>query len=308
MKGHPHMSWISPFSLPGQWYKGNLHTHTTRSDGRVTPEEAIAWYRQRGYDFLALTDHWVLTPGIPGTPGRQVGLDFVTLSGAELDGPGYHMVALGLTALPEQAEAQSAEAAARAVSALGGLAIAAHPYWLGQTSADLAGVADIVGLEVFNAVCEVMDRRGQSTVHWDELLSRRRRLWGFAVDDGHFHEDAQGIGYVMVRAPSLDEGSILAALRSGAFYSSTGPTIADLRLVQGQDRLSLRVRCSPCRSITFYADQPMHQRHDAPPGATLDEAACPMKPELLYLRVACTDDAGRTAWSNPVYVADALAP
>ena len=40
------------------WYKGNLHTHTTNSDGAYTPEETIALYKSKGYDFLALTDHW----------------------------------------------------------------------------------------------------------------------------------------------------------------------------------------------------------------------------------------------------------
>ena len=39
------------------WYKGNLHMHTTRSDGKVTPEEAKKIYYQAGYDFIALTDH-----------------------------------------------------------------------------------------------------------------------------------------------------------------------------------------------------------------------------------------------------------
>ena len=41
------MSWTSPFSLPGHWYKGNLHTHTTQSDGDATPEQAVAWYGDR---------------------------------------------------------------------------------------------------------------------------------------------------------------------------------------------------------------------------------------------------------------------
>lgn len=40
------------------WYKGNLHTHTTNSDGAYTPEETIALYKSKNYDFLALTDHW----------------------------------------------------------------------------------------------------------------------------------------------------------------------------------------------------------------------------------------------------------
>ena len=39
------------------WYKGNLHTHTTDSDGECPPEEVVRRYRERGYDFIAITDH-----------------------------------------------------------------------------------------------------------------------------------------------------------------------------------------------------------------------------------------------------------
>lgn len=37
--------------------KGNLHAHTTFSDGRRPVDEVIARYRDLGYDFLAITDH-----------------------------------------------------------------------------------------------------------------------------------------------------------------------------------------------------------------------------------------------------------
>lgn len=40
-----------------QWFKGNLHTHTWWSDGDSPPETVIAWYKNNGYQFLALTDH-----------------------------------------------------------------------------------------------------------------------------------------------------------------------------------------------------------------------------------------------------------
>ena len=40
-----------------RWYKGNLHTHTMWSDGKAFPEEAVAWYKSRGYNFLGLSDH-----------------------------------------------------------------------------------------------------------------------------------------------------------------------------------------------------------------------------------------------------------
>jgi len=40
-----------------RWYKGNLHTHTFWSDGLAFPEEAVAWYKSHGYNFLGLSDH-----------------------------------------------------------------------------------------------------------------------------------------------------------------------------------------------------------------------------------------------------------
>ena len=46
-----------------RFYKGNLHTHTTNSDGRRSPEDVLATYRAEGYDFIALTDHWKKTTG-----------------------------------------------------------------------------------------------------------------------------------------------------------------------------------------------------------------------------------------------------
>ena len=44
-------------SASPRWWRGNLHTHTFWSDGRAFPEEAISWYKARGYHFLGLSDH-----------------------------------------------------------------------------------------------------------------------------------------------------------------------------------------------------------------------------------------------------------
>ena len=242
------MTWISPFSLSGSWFKGNLHTHTTQSDGLRTPEEAITWYRERGYDFVAITDHWVYTSGACVTPS------FCTVSGSELHGPGYHMLAVGIRFLPDRQLEDSPAALAADVCARGGLAYLAHPYWTGQASADIAPISSAAGLEVFNSVCEQMDGLGYARVQWDELLAAGHRLNGLAVDDVHWKHGAEGRGFVMVHAPNLSEGAILRALKEGHFYASTGPTIADLRIVESAEGSPmLRVRCSPCQAITFYA-------------------------------------------------------
>ncbi len=50
-------------SSPQHWYKGNTHTHTLWSDGDAPPEVSVAWYKSNGYDFLALSDHNILSQG-----------------------------------------------------------------------------------------------------------------------------------------------------------------------------------------------------------------------------------------------------
>lgn len=41
----------------GQFFKANLHAHTTCSDGRLSPEALKAAYQARGYQIVAFTDH-----------------------------------------------------------------------------------------------------------------------------------------------------------------------------------------------------------------------------------------------------------
>lgn len=294
---------IAPFGAAGYWFKGNLHTHTTQSDGEISPEEAIAWYRQHHYDFLALTDHWV------HTPGRQVAPGFITVTGAELHGERYHLLALGLSALPDRGLAEDPQAIVDAVRQTGGLPFFAHPYWTQQSASDIAAVTGLAGIEVYNAVCEEMDGLGYASVHWDELLSRGQHVLGLAVDDTHWRpaHHAQGKGFVMVKADALEESALLQALERGHFYASTGPRIHALYLAENEGGdMALHVRCSPCRLITFYARGPRGKRFVAEPGGWLDGASWPVRASQVYLRVACEDFQGGIAWSNPVYVADML--
>ncbi len=52
-----------PEARETRWYKGNTHTHTLWSDGNDFPEMVVDWYREHGYDFLALSDHNILSEG-----------------------------------------------------------------------------------------------------------------------------------------------------------------------------------------------------------------------------------------------------
>lgn len=45
------------FSEKGSWFKGNLHSHTVNSDGRLTPAQSAAYYREHGYSFICFSEH-----------------------------------------------------------------------------------------------------------------------------------------------------------------------------------------------------------------------------------------------------------
>lgn len=73
---------MKKYLLPegGNFYKANLHCHSTVSDGKRTPEEIKAVYMEKGYSVVAYTDHNILVPHNELTDDR-----FLALNGYELD-------------------------------------------------------------------------------------------------------------------------------------------------------------------------------------------------------------------------------
>ena len=67
------------FGKKKNFYKANLHCHTTYSDGKRTPEEIKEAYLARGYSAVAFTDHEHLIDHSYLTDG-----EFVAITGAEL--------------------------------------------------------------------------------------------------------------------------------------------------------------------------------------------------------------------------------
>ncbi len=60
------------------FYRGNMHCHSTLSDGRFTPEELKDIYKSRGYSFLAITDHEHINNN-----SYLDDEDFITITGGE---------------------------------------------------------------------------------------------------------------------------------------------------------------------------------------------------------------------------------
>jgi hypothetical protein len=243
------MPGVAPFGLPGRWFKGSLHTHTTQSDGRITPAENMNWHAEHGYDFEGITDHNTVTdpqafvskPPLLAIPSVEV-----SARRGEVD---YHVLCYGVGAMPAPKLCDPQEAIDGTLAA-GGLAFVAHPYWHDLQLSDLSPLRGYSGIEIFNAGCWLEINKGHSLVHWDGLLHRGRAVWGIAADDSHWRYPDHGRGWVVVRSETLTVPAILAAMRQGHFYSTMGPEIYEL-CVEGDQ---VTVRCSPAQSIYCIGD------------------------------------------------------
>lgn len=305
--------WERTWHGSGRFWRGNLHTHSTLSDGVLTPEEVCRRYRDEGYDFLALTDHFVGVFGYPladTTPFRTE--TFTTLLGAELhagamaNGELWHILAVGLPPdfapshspafHPVEGQETAAELAARAAAA-GAFVVIAHPQWSGLTEADCRGLAPHVhAVEAYNHGCAVGCDRGDGFHALDLLLTEGFRLDAVATDDAHFSEPDHFGGWVMVRADENEPDALLASLRDGRFYSTQGPLIHSVEVREN----NAHIRCSPVAAVIVQgrgtAAQALH-------GHSMTRADIPLGrfEASPWLRVTIMDRAGRRAWSNPIW-------
>lgn len=208
---------------PGRrWLKGQLHVHSSGSyDAHTPPGEVLRFYAERGYDFVAITDHNRVTR----PPEGAVPAGLLLVPGVELTqnserceppaAPGYrclfHTTALFVD--PERDPASGERFAPqfrpvrrdayrshlRIAAELGGVAVVNHPAF--HFAADARLLAALAGeglrlVELFNASLDQQhpaDRdaaEDRAEALWDATLSAGGRVYGLATDDAHHFADA----------------------------------------------------------------------------------------------------------------------
>jgi hypothetical protein len=309
---------IPPFSTPGRFWRGNLHAHSTLSDGALRPEDVVEAYKRAGYDFLQVSDHFLGRFGWPIADTRQLRSNgFTTLTGAEVHAMGtwageyWHILATGLPMdFPYAAPDESGPRLATRAREAGAFVAIAHPAWSQLTIEDGRSLAAAHAVEIYNHTCAILTDRGDGFYLLDQLCNEDRRLTAIAGDDAHFHYgdiDAFG-GFVMVKSESLDPDALLRALKAGAFYSSQGPRIHDVEVGRSEARIS----CSPVHTIALVtgASSAISRVGRGLTSATIEFAefakwAWSDRPPAKWFRVVIIDGPGRRAWTNPIWV-DAL--
>lgn len=175
------------FTSPGRFWKGNIHAHSTLSDGM-----------------------------------RSAGHVCATILGAELHAPAtalgeiWHILAVGLPLdfAPNAPGETGPDLAARALAA-GAFVAVPHPGWYALTTEDANSIPGAHAVEVYNHTSQLRTERGDGVHLADQLLAQGRRIGLIAVDDAHFAcGDAFG-GWLMVRAEANEPEPLLAALKAG---------------------------------------------------------------------------------------------
>jgi hypothetical protein len=290
---------ISPYATEGiEWLKGNLHTHTTFSDGKRAPEVVIADYQQRGYDFLAISDHDYFT----SPADYQAGTSLVLIPAVEVTAMGPHMLQLGLH---ERLEPDAnRQLVLDEINKRGGLAVLNHPNWEWtfnhfpqEMMQDLTGA---IGMEVYNGVIERLEGTALASDRWDRLLSINHWLWGFANDDSHYAEDV-GIAWNVVQVPTGERNAttIFDALRGGRFYGSTGVQVDEISV----DGRKIHIRTRNAQRIRFITRWGNIRASVDDAEATWEIPGDPKTAQQWrYVRAECYGAGGQMAWTQPARI------
>ena len=234
------------------WFKGNLHTHTNKSDGDSSPETVVDWYSNNKYDFLVLSDHNHLTildsdqTKLLLIPGEEITLNLPYT---------IHVNAIGIKKVIEPTirptKVKTLQANIDNIINSGGLAEINHPnFRWALNEKDLVQIRGAHFIEVFNGNYNTHNYGGggKKSVEemWDEMLSKKIKIWGVAVDDSHHfkeefapHRHNPGRGWVEVFSKDLSEKNILDSMRNGNFYFSNGVKFKNISFNKEKIELSI---------------------------------------------------------------------
>ena len=254
-------------------FKGEVHCHTYESDGIQDVCHTVGNYRTAGYDFLAITDHYI---SMSAQKAQRIfadaPVDMTLLLGEECHVPTeqIHAVHIGgaesvnayFRNHPDVAEQEmlaiEAELSlpshinhrdyawrvwiARKAREFGGISILAHPHWIWFDTYFMSSAItrQLLADGIYDAL-DITDQEADTTVAlWAEMQAQGHRIPVVGCTDSHYtdagnpHRPARG-GYTLVFAPDRSEESLLAAIREGRCLAvnATG----DPARVQGPYRL-----------------------------------------------------------------------
>ena len=302
-------------------YKANLHSHSTVSDGILTPEEMKELYKKNGYSVLSFTDHGKFV-----RHNELTDPDFLVINGYEADitenivDPEWkHRRTCHICLLAPNEDVESAplprecgegynaehinELIRRGVEE-GFFVTYNHPTWSRERADEYMSYRGMHCMEIVNFNCIAGGTPEWNETIYDHMLSRGEKIYAIATDDNHnthWFFDSFG-GFAMILADELSYKSIFDALMSGSFYASEGPVIKSVYVEDG----TVSVFCSEAVSVRFNTGTRRGKNQTAKPGEAITSAFFKVAPDDKYVRITVTDKEGKHAYTSAFFTEDIL--
>ena len=255
---------MKKYLLPqtGQFFKANLHCHTTISDGKMTPEEIKAEYASSGYSVVAFTDHDVLIPHPELADEKFLPLNAYEMEINEhyprkLGSKTCHMCLIALEPdnvkqicfhrskyLPgntanyvsqvkhdENEPDYEREYTGECINDImkkardnGFFVTYNHPTWSREGHNDYDRYNYMHAMEVYNCASESMGYVEYNEKDYDDMLVNGKRIYCVAADDTHNQSTCFG-GFITIKAEKLEYKAITDAMIAGNFYRPKYPIV-----------------------------------------------------------------------------------
>lgn len=304
----------------GEFYKANLHCHTTCSDGSLTPKQIKELYKKNGYSAVAFSDHYEFH-----YHKELMDKDFIPLAAYELNYDDYSGGGLTKTchinAIAKDPEncspiegsgTYSIDNINNAVSKLndnGFIVNINHPVWSAMPMEEVFSIKGVLGMEIFNSAEHYLFGNIGDEAFYDFALKKGMRLMPIMSDDNHGGQVINGEvvasveecrACVMLKAEELSYNGLIQSLINGDYYCTTGPLIYNLYIENDK----LCIECSPVRRAFLRSNFifPWEVKEASDELFTYIEFdISKYRDNAKYIRIKIMDDYDKIAFTTPYY-------
>ncbi len=328
------------FSESDKLYKVNLHSHTTESDGKLTPQQLKDVYKANGYSAVAITDHEFM---VDHTELNDE--EFIILPGYEYainnGGPWSHRIAsCHMNLFPKKAgnykmvcyshdnlwlESQFAlepkfqyvgdhdYKKAHTIACFNEIIQTAnendmfvmlnHPTWSLLSPETVKGFEGLWGIEIYNTGSAKSGLEEYEAIYYDMLLKQGKRLFCTATDDCHRATppgDPYSVCCCGYVMVKAKELSHAALIDALLKGDFYSSTGAEIKALSVTGN-EVHLKCSPCRTLRLRTKYRRGEVRYAKEGEWLTEAVFSVCPDDEYIRIELENPQGKRAFTNAIF-------
>ena len=307
---------MKKYLLPktGNFYKANLHSHSTVSDGRLSPEEMKKLYMSDGYSIIAYTDHNKFV-----THNELSDSSFLALNGVEIDindtiqprklGKTCHFCIIAANDKPFDNLFKNFNRvhSGECISQMMQMAryndffvTYNHPTWSMEGYSDYINYHGMHAMEIYNHCSLAEGHDEHNSKEYDDMLRCGKRIYCIATDDNHNNPDYPDWlgGFTVIKSENLEYEAVTDALFGGNFYASEGPLINEL----WYENNKVYIRFEPARKAFITKGTRNVLKVEAYEDKLITEAVFPVEDDDIYFRITVEAVDAKRAYTNAYFM------